>query len=56
MIQFTSQTNDNDSPGYAKVFSIVVLQDQNDPISVNYLMRRDANDGRFTTSRLTRSA
>ena len=44
MIQFTRQTNDNDSPGYAEVFSTVVLQDQKDPIPVNYLMRRDANE------------
>ena len=44
MIQFTRQTNDTDSPDYAEVFSTVVLQDQKDPIPVNYLMRRDANE------------
>jgi phospholipid transport system substrate-binding protein len=42
MIQFTKQTNDG--PDYAEVFSTVVLKDQKDPIPVNYLMRRDAND------------
>ena len=44
VIQFTRQTIDSDNPGYAEVFSTVVLQDQKDPIPVNYLMRRDAND------------
>jgi phospholipid transport system substrate-binding protein len=39
MIQFTRETNDG--PDYAEVFSTVVLQDQKDPIPVNYLMRRD---------------
>ena len=42
MIQFTKQTNDG--PDYAEVFSTVVLKDQKDPIPVNYLMRRDANE------------
>ena len=42
VIQFTRQTNDG--PDYAEVFSTVVLQDQKDPIPVNYLMRRDADE------------
>ena len=41
LIQFTRQTNDGS--GYAEVYSTVVLQDQPDPIPVNYLMRRDAD-------------
>jgi phospholipid transport system substrate-binding protein len=42
MIQFTKQTTDG--PDYAEVFSTVVLQDQKNPIPVNYLMRRDADE------------
>ncbi len=42
MIQFTKQTTDG--PDYAEVFSTVVLQDQKDPIPVNYLMRRAADE------------
>jgi len=42
MIQFTRQTTDG--PDYAEVFSTVVLQDQKDPIPVNYLMRRDGDE------------
>jgi len=42
MIQFTRQTNDGSD--YAEVFSTVVLQDQKDPIPVNYLMRRDGDE------------
>ena len=42
MIQFNRQTNDG--LDYAEVFSTVVLQDQKDPIPVNYLMRRDADE------------
>jgi phospholipid transport system substrate-binding protein len=42
MIQFTRQTSDG--PDYAEVFSTVVLQDQKDPIPVNYLMRRDGDE------------
>ncbi len=45
MIQFIKQTNDGTD--YAEVFSTVVLKDQKDPIAVNYLMRRDANDWRI---------
>jgi phospholipid transport system substrate-binding protein len=45
MIQFIKQTNDGSD--YAEVFSTVVLKDQKDPIAVNYLMRRDANDWRI---------
>jgi phospholipid transport system substrate-binding protein len=45
MIQFTRQTSDG--PDYAEVFSTVVLQDQKDPIPVNYLMRRDADEWRI---------
>ena len=41
-IQFTRQTTDG--PDYAEVFSTVVLQDQKDPIPVNYLMRRDGDE------------
>ena len=41
MIEFTRQTSDG--PDYAEVFSTVVLQDRKDPIPVNYLMRRDAD-------------
>ena len=41
-IQFTHQTNDGSD--YAEVFSTVALKDQKDPIPVNYLMRRDANE------------
>jgi phospholipid transport system substrate-binding protein len=43
-IQFTRQTIDSDSPDYAEVYSTVVLQDQKDPIPVNYLMRREADE------------
>jgi phospholipid transport system substrate-binding protein len=42
MIQFTRQTTDG--PDYAEVFSTVVLQDQKDPIPVNYMMRLDAGE------------
>jgi phospholipid transport system substrate-binding protein len=42
LIQFTRETTDG--PDYAEVFSTVVLQDQKDPIPVNYLMRRDGNE------------
>ncbi len=42
IIQFTRQTNDG--PDYAEVYSTVVLKDQKDPIPVNYLMRRDADE------------
>src|SRR5271156_6626911 len=42
IIQFTRQTNDG--ADYAEVFSTVVLQDQKDPIPVNYLMRRDGDE------------
>jgi len=41
-IQFTRQVSDG--PGYAEVFSTVVLKDQKDPILVNYLMRRDGSE------------
>ena len=42
MIQFTKQTSDG--PDYAEVYSTVVLQDQKDPIPVNYMMRLDVNE------------
>jgi phospholipid transport system substrate-binding protein len=42
MIQFIKQTSDG--PDYATVYSTVVLQDQKNPIAVNYLMRHDGNE------------
>ena len=39
LIQFNKETTDG--PDYAEVFSTVVLKDRNNPIQVNYLMRRD---------------
>jgi phospholipid transport system substrate-binding protein len=42
MIQFIKQTSDG--PDYAEVYSTVVLQDQKNPIAVNYLMRHDGNE------------
>jgi phospholipid transport system substrate-binding protein len=42
MIQFVKQTSDG--PDYATVYSTVVLQDQKNPIAVNYLMRHDGNE------------
>src|SRR5260370_37637407 len=41
LIQFNKETSDG--PDYATVFSTVVLNDRNNPIQVNYLMRRNAN-------------
>jgi phospholipid transport system substrate-binding protein len=41
LIQFNKETTDG--PDYAEVFSTVVLKDRNNPIQVNYLMRRDGN-------------
>jgi len=41
-IQFNRETTDG--PDYATVFSTVVLKDRNNPIQVNYLMRRHDND------------
>jgi phospholipid transport system substrate-binding protein len=41
-IQFNRETTDG--PDYATVFSTVVLKDRNNPIQVNYLMRRNDND------------
>ena len=45
MIEFIKQTTDG--PGYAEVFSTVVLKDRKDPIPVNYLMRHDGNEWRI---------
>ena len=42
LIQFNRETTDG--PDYATVFSTVVLKDRNNPIQVNYLMRRHDND------------
>jgi phospholipid transport system substrate-binding protein len=42
LIQFNKETTDG--PDYATVFSTVVLNDRNNPIQVNYLMRRNANE------------
>ncbi len=42
LIQFNKETSDG--PDYATVFSTVVLNDRNNPIQVNYLMRRNANE------------
>jgi phospholipid transport system substrate-binding protein len=42
LIQFNRETTDG--PDYATVFSTVVLNDRNNPIQVNYLMRRNANE------------
>jgi phospholipid transport system substrate-binding protein len=42
MIQFIRQASDG--PDYAEVFSTVVLKDRQDPVAVNYLMRRDGNE------------
>ncbi len=42
MIQFIKQTSDG--PGYAEVFSTVVLQDRKNPIAVNYLMSYDGGE------------
>ena len=42
MIQFVKQTTDG--PEYAQVYSTVVLQDDKNPIAVNYLMRNDSGD------------
>src|SRR5271169_6502415 len=42
MIQFTRETTDG--PDYAEVYSTVVLQDQKDPIPVNYMMRLDGSE------------
>ena len=42
MIQFIKQTSDG--PGYAEVYSTVVLQDRKNPIAVNYLMSQDAGE------------
>lgn len=41
VIQFNKETTDGD---YAEVYSSVALKDRNDPIQVNYLMRRDGNE------------
>jgi phospholipid transport system substrate-binding protein len=41
-IQFNRETTDGSD--YATVFSTVVLKDRNNPIQVNYLMRRHDND------------
>jgi phospholipid transport system substrate-binding protein len=41
-IQFTKETSDG--PDYAEVFSNVALQDQANPVQVNYMMRRDNNE------------
>jgi phospholipid transport system substrate-binding protein len=41
VIQFNKETTDGD---YAQVYSTVVLKDRNDPIQVNYQMRRDGNE------------
>jgi phospholipid transport system substrate-binding protein len=40
-IQFIKQTNDGE---YAEVFSTVVLKERQNPIAVNYLMRRNGNE------------
>ena len=40
-IQFNKQTVDGD---YAQVFSTVSLKDRDNPIQLNYLMRRDGNE------------
>lgn len=42
MIQFIRQTSDG--PGYAEVYSTVVLQDRKNPIAVNYLMSQDGSE------------
>jgi phospholipid transport system substrate-binding protein len=42
MIQFIKQTSDG--PGYAEVYSTVVLQDRKNPIAVNYLMSQDGGE------------
>jgi len=42
MIQFVKQTTDG--PEYAQVYSTVVLQDNKNPIAVNYLMRNDSGE------------
>ena len=42
MIQFIKQTSDG--PGYAEVYSTVVLQDRKNPIAVNYLMSHDGGE------------
>lgn len=41
VIQFNKETIDGD---YSQVYSTVVLKDRNDPIQVNYQMRRDASE------------
>ena len=41
VIQFNKETTDGD---YSQVYSTVVLKDRNDPIQVNYQMRRDGNE------------
>ena len=41
VIQFNKETTDGD---YAQVYSTVVLKDRNDPIQVNYQMRRDGSE------------
>jgi phospholipid transport system substrate-binding protein len=42
VIQFNKETTDG--PDYAQVYSTVVLKDRNDPIQVNYQMRRDGSE------------
>ena len=42
VIQFVKETTDG--PDRAEVYSTVVLQGRGDPIQVNYLMSRDANE------------
>ncbi len=42
LIQFNKETTDG--PDYAEVFSTVVLKDRDNPIQVNYLMRRDGDE------------
>jgi phospholipid transport system substrate-binding protein len=41
VIQFNKETTDGN---YAQVYSTVVLKDRNDPIQVNYQMRRDGSE------------
>ena len=41
VIQFNKETTDGD---YSQVYSTVVLKDRNDPIQVNYQMRRDGSE------------
>ncbi len=41
VIQYKKETTDGD---YSQVYSTVVLKDRNDPIQVNYQMRRDGSE------------